>query len=564
MTTDPYLRGHLQSRADEQTISVSSLQDITTAGDRSTRRTRLLGGFGAIALVMVGLFGVVGLQSSEKPTTMFAGLDAMFEGAPTTILATDDGWVGTVLIYDEDAWLLNEGGEIHLATSDDGESWELAERTGLLSDAQEIAIDEHDGRYWLAGAEGNEGYVAFSDDLKDWTRIEIPAVTESDDEMPDGLTRIVSANKLVANSAGVMTMFTSFVRPDFAYLEQKLGIESCGSVWTTSSTGTAVTVDLRPCGETEWQSTTVTGGGPTLPRPDPTLFFSSDGQTFEPVDLPTTNPVLRRVFGVQNLYSTGTGFGITGFDLHESSNGIDWTTVDVEQPSIPVLATAWGDQRLTAASLAPGPAASLTPGTVEVRLSADGDEWTTHNLNEVLGLESEDTNQSFIFTALEAGEAGWAISGSIVDDNLSDRMIDGEGTEVVVPMGDLELRATAPAGSAELVAEDGEVIASWHNFELGALDRNEYLQFQDDQFTLVDGRGELVAEGSLQPILSELQHSSGQPANVVLFSPDGETWTELERAVGYVAGLAVGDDEIVVARYSADGLTSTRLPVEAD
>jgi hypothetical protein len=68
----------------------------------------------------------------------------------------------------------------------------------------------------------------------------------------------------------------------------------------------------------------------------------------------------------------------------------------------------------------------------------------------------------------------------------------------------------------------------------------------------------------LQDFISETQSVSPAPVHTVLFSADGVTWTELHRSLDHITSLAVGDDEVIIARLNMNGPTSTLLPVEAD
>lgn len=558
MTIDTQIRDHLQTRTANHVISVSSLQDITTAGDRSVRRTRFAGGFCAVALVMVGLFGYAGLRSPDAPTTMFAGLQEDTSGSPATIIATEDGWLGAVLLFDEipaAPWSPGTSGEIHLATSVDGESWELAAPTGLSSDYSDLAIAEHRGRVWLALTENNGAYLAHSDDLENWTRVDLPEANDFDIEASDGMVQTVFVRDIVANDAGVMATIGSQVMPDFEALVDFDPISTCGIQWAPANFGGPSTIDLRRCGQSVWETTEFDDADLFATSQQMNLVFSDDGETFEVVDRPISNR--SSVFaGVPNLYSTGTGFGLADFGLIESGNGADWTTLDVDRFSSVSFGAARGDQRLSAA------ASSM--GTVWVQVSDDGVEWTTNTLDDVLGPIPPERQRTFTIRDLQASEAGWALSAFVADFYPTNGPFMDDVLDITLQLGDAELRGTMPGGPAELIGPDGERLASWDEFELSMLLANEFINRDGSALALLDSDGQVVFETTEAQFADQLQLTTTAPLHVVLFSTDGVDWVELHRGVDPLTTLAMDDDEIVVVQHSFDGPSSIRFPIESD
>lgn len=580
MSNDTLIRDALNSRADSYDLSLATLDEIAGTAGRRTRRSRIAGSATALTLAVLMVVGVGFVnRPGETSTLMFAGIDrAGSAETPSTIIATEAGWLGATLVFndvltpqsetDDVLAALAGVGEVYLTTSTDGVSWELADPTGIEATLPIFALDEHDGRYWLAVTNGEAIELAFSDDLSGWQVVELPAEShEFARELRAGWKRIVKPAKIVASEAGVMVKIDTDEAPDF---EASIGLDLtnvCDLRWHAAYT------EVRQCGMSEFDRY-------DLPEPtqlaqprggDSNLVFSADGETFAVFSSDVGSDTRLPYSSGQRLYETDAGFGLADYLLRESVDGETWMTFDgdsIKTLSSPSFAAVRDGQRVAASM---GSAAA----DAEVLFSADGELFTAYNIGELVDLRSDQSatepddenvrgafRPQFSITSLVAGDAGWAIGGWAMTS-------DGRGylplpSDETVPfsaiLGEYTITGTLPAGPAELRGADGAVVQQWDGFEPHMPSRTGVIDDGSD-LTFVDDQGDAIVSIPFVDWQGQLDITSPRFTQLVLFSPDGMNWTKIHQGLAHLAGVSVGDDEVVIATRTANGISSERIAI---
>jgi len=582
LTREPAIRDALAGRATSYDISLASLDEITDSANRRARRSRFGGGavFALVALLFVGIG--LGRGDSETSTFMFSGLqEDVASTTPAAIVSTNDGWIGATIVStpntltpqsSTDQVLRTNFGEVHIATSTDGELWKLAAPTGIVASTPHLALDEHDGRYWLAVTADDEVQLAFSDDLSDWTSVELPPGASSfERDVAQGFVQQITPASLVANQAGIMLKIDSVQRPAIMELVEQDLSDTCDLRWAVD------VIEWRECGTNEFQETEIPVDVATYPTAqaapggDSNLVFSSDGVTFAVFGSAQDDTRLPYSSG-QRLYGTDTGFGLADYEVRESADAKSWTTFDPDalgRLSSPSFVAARGGERV---------ASSLDPAADGLKHSIDGETWTTHSIvdlvhqptdaaadgagNEVVFNERGRSGPNYVITSLEAGDAGWAIGGwSMTGPNGYDTLARGETRSFEVPIGDLTITGTVPGGSAQLTNAEGDVVRTWDRFEPLAPWRTGVNRAGTD-FIFVDNAGEQLASIAVAEWNERIENPMSPFIYAVLFSPDGMNWTKIHEGLDPLAGVSVGDDDVVIAAYRFGGLASERVAVD--
>lgn len=568
MSTDALLRETLGARADSYDLSLASIDEIAGTANRHTRRSRVAGGALALTLAFMLVVGVAGSRQSEASTLMFAGIDGASEvDTPTRIIATDEGWLGATLVFTPTILTPQSeaadvtaavSGEVYLATSTDGESWELAEPTGLTGGASTIALDDHDGRYWLAVSDDDEVRLAFSDDLVEWVVVDLPqGANDFERPLRAGYRRVVEPATLVASDAGVMLKVDAVDQPDF---EAMIGSDLrnvCDLRWDDFG------IEVRECGSSDWETHDTDLPIPAIvPRGgDSNLVFSANGIDFEVFGAAEGDTRLPYSAG-QRLYETDTGFGLADYLLRETNDGTTWETFDhegLERLTSPSFVAARGEHRVAASHLLSAPIAELF-------FTADGDTWASHPIDDLVnpsGLTglSERSTPVFSVSSLVAGEAGWALAGASVGDGeygIVDGRDDGPFTAEI---GDMTLSGVIAGGPAELTDAAGQVLQRWDRFEPRAPWRTGVLREGPD-YVFVDDDGEHMISVPIDHWNDEIGMTSSMFTYTVLFSADGMNWTKISEDGESVVGISVGDDEVVVATRGELGASSERIKLD--
>jgi len=573
MNTDTLIRETLTNRAESYDLSLASVGEIAGAAGRRTRRSRLAGGATALTLAALMIVGIGFAHRSAEPSTlMFAGIDSAGSAeTPTTILATDDGWLGATLVFADERATQAEVGEVYLATSTDGESWELAQPTGVTSASATFALDEHDGRYWLAVSDGTV-QLAFSDNLIDWQRVALPAeAIEFSRELRAGWLRTITPAKLVASNAGIMLKIDAAESPDFEALIGRKLDNVCDLRWHVAYT------EARVCGMSEFERYDAPESTELIqPRGgDSNLVFSADGETFAVFSLDTGSTTRLPYSSGQRLYETDDGFGLADYLLSESIDGTSWARFDaeaLERLTSPSFAAMRDGQRLAASE-------SFAAPEAEVLLSDDGKLWTTHSLGELVDLRDPSDRPAepptydergarpaftpqFTITSLVSGDAGWAVAGWTRSSDGRDfmPMQAHETAPLSVTVGDYTLTGTLPAGPAELIDADGVIVREFDAFEprtpwrTGVNDDGADLNFVDDQ-------GDTIVSISIADWRDQVNPGDAAWTYLVLFSPNGADWSKIHEGSEVLADVSVGDDEVVIATRTQQGTASQRIAV---
>lgn len=552
MSNQTLLRETLIEHEDRFDISPPPVAAIASTARRRTLRSRV--GFGAVALTLFAVvFAGIGLSrpSEDRSTLMFAGLDSTSTpDAPMAILATDAGWLGATLVDKE----------VYLATSTDGESWQLAESTGLSASGSTFALDEHDGRHWLAVYSNDVVQLAFTDDLSEWTLVALPPeANEFERELSDGYKRLVEPAGLVATESGVMLKIDAADQPDFEVITGRELGDVCNMRWSD------VRLEIRDCGSSEWEVHDAPPPHfPGIRGGDSNLVFSANGVDFDVYGAAGNDTRLPYSAG-QRLYETESGFGLSDYLVRESNDGTTWQTIEQEslgRLTSPSFVAARGPERVATSSVLNSPAAQLL-------FSADGMEWTSHPIDHIVNTSGETENgergtQTFNIASVVGGEAGWAVVGSTYTGGQYLPFDDHTIEPFTVSLGDLTVAGQMPGGPAELTDSDGNVVRSWDRFEPRSPWMTGTQDVQVDGLDLIftDDAGERLASIPTARWNEAIGNSDRSFVHIVLFSEDGKNWTQVAESLDYITGVAVGDDEVVLAIRRQDGVASERIDLD--